>query len=822
MAEPTLVLAASSAARPHRLRRQRRRWLRPRRGRHSGDAGGRRERDESGRRKIAYALSASDHARRSVPILARFALGALVAVAIIVAVVVAGARDRPAPAPAPPAVALVDAASAGLLRYGHPSRRPSPGAGRPPPRRSAPAPAVVRRFHPPPLAAVGRDFVRVSSPCILPAPTPENAAASAPPHPPHRRSDGRRAPAANARRGASPISESYETRRAAFTSPEEAIVTINGARLTADDWRTGGGKVRLPGTGIYVVRPTPTVSGPPGSGSWSTEAKKVVDVDTELRRSIRLRIDIASRRIESRRWLPCPARVGRYVVSELSRAPGAATGTDPKPHRGDQMISAAMAGGDDRDEIRALRAQARVSAKLQHRTWSRSTTSAPRRRPLPGHGAGRRRDAHQRMARTQFPIRRRQAADALGAAHDAGIIHRDVKPGNIMLTRQGVLKVADFGVAKAVGEKTDLTRTGMMVGSPAYMSPEQVKGMSLDGRSDLFSLGVVSSDLLHRKPFPADTVTTLVYQILHEDPMRRGDPGRGVDRSRRAHPLGDGEGSRAADPGRATRARAIAWQAPGSSPKGRFDRRDFRDAGAGGPGGQAAPKGAATRARCGGVAQAGAGPAPKSKAGLYVGVAAALAVIGVAGALFFGRSAPAPEAADAGAEAPAVQVEATERPVFDPTGAVEPPVSDLTVAEPPSDEASPEALAAAAAAKKAAQEKKAKAAAAAEAEAKAEAEAQAKAEAEAAAAAAAETAAAEPAGFAVPAEVTETYETKRAVQFRIKPETTLITINGAKIGNAGDWDNIFSGKAYTFPGAGDYYIELTADGYQTVGEGLGP
>src|SRR6185436_12955928 len=71
------------------------------------------------------------------------------------------------------------------------------------------------------------------------------------------------------------------------------------------------------------------------------------------------------------------------------------------------------------------------------------------------------------------------------------------------------------------GEKTDLTRTGMMVGSPAYMSPEQVKGMSLDGRSDLFSLDVVLYEmLLHRKPFPADTVTTLVYQILHEDPMK--------------------------------------------------------------------------------------------------------------------------------------------------------------------------------------------------------------------------------------------------------------------------------------------------------------
>jgi len=99
-------------------------------------------------------------------------------------------------------------------------------------------------------------------------------------------------------------------------------------------------------------------------------------------------------------------------------------------------------------------------------------------------------------------------------------VHRDVKPGNIMLTRGGRIKVADFGVAKAIGEQTDLTRTGTVIGSPAYMAPEQVRGEVLDGRADLFSLGVVLYELLlRRKPFPADTVTTLIYQILHDDPL---------------------------------------------------------------------------------------------------------------------------------------------------------------------------------------------------------------------------------------------------------------------------------------------------------------
>ncbi len=131
-----------------------------------------------------------------------------------------------------------------------------------------------------------------------------------------------------------------------------------------------------------------------------------------------------------------------------------------------------------------------------------------------------------RLARRRFPSAPEalemvaQVADALGAAHALGVVHRDVKPGNIMLTRGGQIKVADFGVAKAIGEQTDLTRTGTVIGSPAYMAPEQVRGEALDGRADLFSLGVVLYELLlRRKPFPADTVTTLIYQILHDDPL---------------------------------------------------------------------------------------------------------------------------------------------------------------------------------------------------------------------------------------------------------------------------------------------------------------
>jgi serine/threonine-protein kinase len=131
-----------------------------------------------------------------------------------------------------------------------------------------------------------------------------------------------------------------------------------------------------------------------------------------------------------------------------------------------------------------------------------------------------------RLERGAFPDRAAalevaaRAADALAAAHRAGVVHRDVKPANILIAADGRVMLTDFGVARSLDDVSELTRTGMVVGSPAYMAPEQLRGAPVDGRADLFSLGVVLYEMLLRKrPFPAQSITTLLYQILHEDPF---------------------------------------------------------------------------------------------------------------------------------------------------------------------------------------------------------------------------------------------------------------------------------------------------------------
>lgn len=132
----------------------------------------------------------------------------------------------------------------------------------------------------------------------------------------------------------------------------------------------------------------------------------------------------------------------------------------------------------------------------------------------------------QRLAATHvpFPVVERiilaaEIAEAIAHAHERGVLHRDLKPANILLTASGDAKVSDFGIGRLLSGDVDLTDTGELIGSPAYMSPEQMRGERLDAKSDIFGLGVVLFHLLTgRKPFDSTNLPILVTQIQNEPP----------------------------------------------------------------------------------------------------------------------------------------------------------------------------------------------------------------------------------------------------------------------------------------------------------------
>jgi len=538
-----------------------------------------------------------------------------------------------------------------------------------------------------------------------------------------------------------------------------------------------------------------------------------------------------------------PSHVGRYKIeSELGRGAMGAVyrGVDPKLDRtvAIKMISSAMAsGGDDREEMLArFEREARISAKLQHPNV------------VAVYDVGVEGDEiflvmelvdgdtlSHRLARGDFPPIAEaldiiaQSADALAAAHEAGIIHRDIKPGNMLTTRSGRVKVMDFGVAKAVGEKMDLTRTGMMVGSPAYMSPEQVKGMLLDGRSDLFSLGVVLFEmLLHRKPFPADTVTTLVYQILHEDPMKDVPIPDAVSQDladfMRWTMAKDREARIPDARTFAARARALAAGQPLIRPEAMTPTTMMPVAGA--------ERTTVLDSR--GIVspqQTTKVLEKKSSAGLWAGIAAAALVGGGLGFWLLSRGGQAApdtgQAVEQSAPETTVQVGVTERPVMSPsTDAAAAPALTISIPdqEPGSAYAEPEPGASDLAEAPQAPPRRSTAAttrpSAPATRAPAAPQEEPAAPAEQAAAESTPPAsdrAASAGAFQVPqVEIAETYEARRVVEFRVRPDTAIVTINGVTIGKADDWDGFGGGKPYPIPYPGDYYVQLSAPGFQTT------
>jgi hypothetical protein len=413
-----------------------------------------------------------------------------------------------------------------------------------------------------------------------------------------------------------------------------------------------------------------------------------------------------------------------------------------------------------------------------------------------------------RLARGAFPSVAEaleivaRVADALGAAHSMGVIHRDIKPANIMLTKDGGVKVADFGVAKAIGEGTDLTRTGTVVGSPAYMAPEQVRGEPVDGRSDLFSLGVVLYELvMRRKPFPADTVTTLIYQILNEDPFKDTASTAALSPELTAflrQCLAKNPADRPADAAAfAAGARAVLASLRAASVTATGPTRILTSpvveppAASGGPPPTTRIAAPATLPAPPEGPAAPATPAPARRlpwlplavlaGGLVLAVVAAIVLLKPpqapppAGEALLAElptpALPTPSPAGAAAtETPAggpiptaPLVMATPLPTVAPTPSG---VPTATITSPP-----PTRL---------------------------------------------------PAGEAVGAEstpaphVVAVFVCSKGAEFNVSPEEAEVTINGKLIGIADDWDGMGGGKTYEFPGPGSYLVKLSAKGYATT------
>ena len=117
-----------------------------------------------------------------------------------------------------------------------------------------------------------------------------------------------------------------------------------------------------------------------------------------------------------------------------------------------------------------------------------------------------------------------QLLSAVGVAHDLGVVHRDIKPDNILISNRGKTKILDFGISKLVDDKQRLTATGSMVGTPAYMAPEQVKGENVDARADIYSLGMILYELLHGEP----PFTGALPAVLHSQVFDRPRPSTAI------------------------------------------------------------------------------------------------------------------------------------------------------------------------------------------------------------------------------------------------------------------------------------------------------
>ena len=225
-------------------------------------------------------------------------------------------------------------------------------------------------------------------------------------------------------------------------------------------------------------------------------------------------------------------RIGRYLITGRIGRGGMGMvyrGLDEALEREVAVKTLTAEGTLDAESRRRFEVEARAAARLQHPNivtvyeLGEYDLGDDRKRPfiamemLPGVDL----EALLRSGE-EIPLVEKldvvaQVCRGLAYAHERGIVHRDIKPSNVRLLEDGTAKIMDFGIAKLGG--THLTKTGMMVGTVHYMSSEQVQGRFLDGRSDVFSVGVILYELLAgERPFRGEGATQILYKIVHEDP----------------------------------------------------------------------------------------------------------------------------------------------------------------------------------------------------------------------------------------------------------------------------------------------------------------
>ena len=233
-----------------------------------------------------------------------------------------------------------------------------------------------------------------------------------------------------------------------------------------------------------------------------------------------------------------PEKIGRYQVLERVGRGGMGVllrGIDPVLDREVAIKLMLLDFSEDADQMRPrFYREARAAAKLQHPNIvtvfefaEDGNTPYIVMEFLRGQSLQARMNSPLPLSLDEKLSVIAQLCTALNYAHEQGVVHRDIKPANIFLLPDGSVKLLDFGVAKLA--TSTLTRQGDVLGSASYMSPEQVSGGAVDGRSDIFSTGVVLYELLaSRKPFHADTLTAQVVKLLREEPPSLDDVAPGL------------------------------------------------------------------------------------------------------------------------------------------------------------------------------------------------------------------------------------------------------------------------------------------------------